>query len=1574
MVSTDSSPTRSFLQEDPFDIIKPKDFEILGINPADIPPGAYAAHRHPTLLSSRFGGNAYGSGFFEIYSHLGKEDIALLQSITFDEPEQIQEHYETINRIYAKIGLLIRYSALGRPYYIIPRHLLSISITNIKIRADEISKIVNLHHKKYPKEGLNIGVLTYAADPIINDLTLRFKEHQFFIISSPDKLRSMKELLDMVILTRDLYRTILHRRIDHRSGESPSKKQLEKHAIYLLGKIFKILKPEGELFIISNRQALATNRSTKIEFITIQEQKKFLIFTHIFKTHKRYRIKDSSLLVNVYDLERYLGALYVEKDVIDRLSGGKDLEKMTLDGINELPYLDLPLHSEYDYDQQKVWSRVISIYFDEIFLKPLIPNSIRTDWKKRFKLKNYSPNYMLICLAKRKPASVTISLLKTDVTESKLLGCPLPLLADYRDTFDYLIRTLNVLKGIKNKSYVGLSGIFMERLKEPFENKSRRYAGFNYVLRLISKIPRLKRIQSYLNPDMIEGSRTKVLENLEMLPFLGFSYEELKEVFLIIVGHTTGGRILSGKLGEKTLQPVTDLARTYSHQDAINLLRYCSLMSMAETVSSRRADMNETQLFELLDLFDSALRVVMDRNMDWDTLLEEKISAMGGIHNKLIHRLLKMNNHLEFLNTWPELIDKGDMEKESLADYDNKKLVKIDDVIGLVRNIEQIENKFLKDNPLQLPIIYRKFLNMEFHGTEHLFARMDSQLVFTLLWLTVNVTRGYIINFNPILSDVKYSEFDNRLKKVEDEARVINKDYLDLSTLKDLSKQLYKNNSVFILNTGFRLSLNNETQSMDISFIDMDEDIMRLEYLSRRFADSRVSEIQINILEEMERLFANLEDFYSGHQLLISGSHSRFKIPERQRRWFKKVDDLRGYLKINFTNVIFEPEDIFTNLDRLFHFCPSILHLVLPELMALHDLILSGNLYLKSSVMDHILTSAKKIQALIRGKQKEFQDFHAQHRLAQREFGPMAAGIIGLNESQIGQLISTVNEIRLNRPIFNAFIKTFFFHDLGLTPSLRETYREEINMADQAQAGALFFIKEKISQRYTMDMNEEKALIFLIKHHNHILYLVKGEVSLHALREIINTKDKDIFNAFFVSSFIMFSALGEGHVTEDLAIRLFDIQNLCLMIMDSKTSLDNFTEEISAQKGRFLYKLEDFYRKGVPQGTSPSEYMESWQEVETHDIDYSRAGKKVISMERVFRLRGLRYVEFIDVAKFILKVPLPYIYQKRDYHAIGYGTFEKELLEASRIYNSLQRLSEEAKHFMLEQLVADKIRVSGFENIGTYLNYDNLIKLLLITLLGSERFQKDTRPVYLNFLNLDEKIDKRHEALNDTLNNISLNALLKDGNRLTQLFKAKTGLLLDKNEEQRVLTVDFVDRINASAKISHMGKITDIDRLKNYYHHSLKSLRKSLFFTGDYEQQLEESFNRRLAEIIDLLLDQVKTQMELLTDFREIHNLYNRFLNRSLETGFSNDQKHRLNDLYELRKNNLKRKKLEEINGRLDKIHDSNGLNKYWEEIKYYLQDNRQFVGMEFENLIAKAFDRAKKKIKDMSFETHFIS
>ena len=97
-------------------------------------------------------------------------------------------------------------------------------------------------------------------------------------------------------------------------------------------------------------------------------------------------------------------------------------------------------------------------------------------------------------------------------------------------------------------------------------------------------------------------------------------------------------------------------------------------------------------------------------------------------------------------------------------------------------------------------------------------------------------------------------------------------------------------------------------------------------------------------------------------------------------------------------------------------------------------------------------------------------------------------------------------------------------------------------------------------------------------------------------------------------------------------------------------------------------------------------------------------------------------------------------------------------------------------------------------------------------------------------------------------------------------------------------------------------------------------------------------------------------------------------MDRSLDIGFSEDQKHRLNDLYELRKDNLKREKLEEINGIIERIHDIDELRDYWDGIKWFLLNNRQFLGKEFEHLIAKNFDEEVKKIKDMSFQIHFMT
>ena len=71
-----------FWQEDPYNFIKPEEYEALGIDSGDIPPGTYPAYKHPSQLPSRFGGNAYGFGFYEVSERLSPKDVELLQTVS----------------------------------------------------------------------------------------------------------------------------------------------------------------------------------------------------------------------------------------------------------------------------------------------------------------------------------------------------------------------------------------------------------------------------------------------------------------------------------------------------------------------------------------------------------------------------------------------------------------------------------------------------------------------------------------------------------------------------------------------------------------------------------------------------------------------------------------------------------------------------------------------------------------------------------------------------------------------------------------------------------------------------------------------------------------------------------------------------------------------------------------------------------------------------------------------------------------------------------------------------------------------------------------------------------------------------------------------------------------------------------------------------------------------------------------------------------------------------------------------------------------------------------------------------
>ena len=323
----------------------------------------------------------------------------------------------------------------------------------------------------------------------------------------------------------------------------------------MLWKICNLLKSEGEIFIIADHFPAKSNKTAQLTFKTEQEEKRFALFSHIFNTKKKYRIKDHGVHVNIFDLQKYLSGLYFEQETLNTLLDGKSPADLSMEEINKLPYLRYDLNSSpFLANQKKNWSGLCSIFFDEIFFEPLIPDRIKKDWEKRFSCKNYNPDNMLVFLGQKKSLEAAVVDIKKDVADSNLAGCAFELVADYRDSLEFIVRTLKVLYALKKGDYGSLPRVFMDRLRQPLENKNRRFGALNHCIKLTNNIKRLEKIGGYLNPDKIEGPDTRLLSNLEALTSFGFSHHELKEMILITLGHTTLGRIMSGKNVRKIAQ------------------------------------------------------------------------------------------------------------------------------------------------------------------------------------------------------------------------------------------------------------------------------------------------------------------------------------------------------------------------------------------------------------------------------------------------------------------------------------------------------------------------------------------------------------------------------------------------------------------------------------------------------------------------------------------------------------------------------------------------------------------------------------------------------------------------------------------------------------------------------------------------------------------------------------------------------------------------------------------------------------------------------------------------------------
>ena len=219
--------------------------------------------------------------------------------------------------------MLIRFSRLGQPYYLIPVHLISVSLAHIQAKIEEISGIVDFHTKKYLKEYCSIGIMTRQDDLVLQELSFLFQDHHLYVIDSLEKLLAGDLKLDIVILTNDLFETVIIEQFSRLGQQTVSRKKLEQYSIYMLWKICNLLKNEGELFIIADDFPAKSNRTAEVTFKTEREEKRFALFCHVFNTKKKYKIRNHKVRVNTFDLQKYLSGLYIDQETLGTLLKGK---------------------------------------------------------------------------------------------------------------------------------------------------------------------------------------------------------------------------------------------------------------------------------------------------------------------------------------------------------------------------------------------------------------------------------------------------------------------------------------------------------------------------------------------------------------------------------------------------------------------------------------------------------------------------------------------------------------------------------------------------------------------------------------------------------------------------------------------------------------------------------------------------------------------------------------------------------------------------------------------------------------------------------------------------------------------------------------------------------------------------------------------------------------------------------------------------------------------------------------------------------------------------------------------------
>jgi hypothetical protein len=1546
-------PDRIHTSDISYQIIHPEEFATLGIDPLDVPVGTFVAEDHPPFLASRFGGNAYGLGIVEHRDKLDAGEIEFLENLHFSDPKILKNNYRRINIIYRKLGLLMRFSRHGKRYFLIPINWLSHSLEDIKDKVDEIERVLLKQVYRQKKEKLNVALLTASNDLIVHEITGRMATQRFVAIDSVDRLRQTSGPLDLIVVPKDLDDLLLSLGIKSLAGSTLTQETFTTYGTYVAGRIYDLLKSGGELCIVASRPFPRTNQEIWVEFRNPDDLRNFLLFTHIFRSKKRYRGRSGSLMrVHLADFYNYLSGIFIYREDLKSVIGERDPMQITAEEIDRLPHLDLKIASARRINLESRWDKVLAPFFEKITCHSKLAPSLKENWERNYIVEGELPDNLQVYVGRKREPSVILERLEQEERASGMAGCSLALVADYKNTFNYLLSVLAVLADIRAKRFEQLSELEFNRLYNPFAAPKNRYRAFSHLKQLMKHTSRLNRLESLLNPDRIEGETTKVLENIEKLSHLGVSPALLREIYLIVVGHTTMGRITFGKLPEKTLKSITDQANIKTLEEMADLLRIIRLLSMAEIAASLEDKLTKEQGKELFSLYDEAIWIAADPQLDWEALHDQKIAALGGAQNLAVRQMLKLFNLFEYLDSWADLENKGPFQKEALADYRPEKLEQINQVLELIRITNEFKERFYEREAFSRPYFFRKLLNCKFHGTGHIFPLLGTRAGFILLWITINASPGNVINFNPLVSYDHHASQD-RLARVREALEPLEPEQLHFTHLSGIKKTLSHNQPAFIFDSGILLRHNQMTQATEVIFIDVMDNLRKVELILQSAQERLIPEIPITELKNMDRLYRELDSYQQHLQQFSTATGMDNDLLARQKA---EIGLCCSSLEALFAQKLLVPQRVFDTLEIIHEHCPAIGRRILNEFWELDRIKPTKKIDFGETISAYVLRCLKKFQALVTKDRETLQNTEMFYQLAHQQFGAMTGESIGISNTQIDILEDIVDRIGTRPKLMEALSAALIFQDIGKLTLYLEEYSSLSQSINHGVAGAELLRREALLQRLGMNEETSRLTNFLVEVHGLVGHVLRGEVVLPVLDLVTSAGDELLFEAFFLHSVLAAAAYREGIMVEGLLDRFLSLRQVALRVIRGETSWQTHLDGEFKEKGQNLLTETDEIRVGQ-QGHLA--LFSAWDGLDG-DQGLRRKGQDAAALERLFRLVGLADIDLVDVQMKILDMPVSFIYHKKGLKSTGMQKFEKDLGRALTVYDALMALDEEIRRHLFDKLTPgrDVLRIYGLEYVAKYLESENWLKLLILTLRGLDRFCRNNgKPCVVDFHDLSQVIDRRHQAVSVELAAFPTDRIFTDGRLLSRLSRAGVGLMLKQNERERVVKPLYQDRLQVHQVLERIRSQENISRLKNLYHRELKRLKNHDYDTEDYQELLSDSFHERLQHLIDSTLKSAQTRMRQQRSFSSIERIFAELLELAEENRFSEEQVQLVKDLYEFNRDRLRNRRLEMIYREINSCKEAADLMELWKEIRAELLNNRRHFGKEFEDLVTARFD-----------------